>query len=149
MSLADVTYADDLPESPVPLGGSATTGAAYFCDKAINALGDAIKAITFNDIAGRCNAVSTATEAATCLYLELDTRVCRIPLVDAGRSYETLLTHFVDINLRNDLGATSAAIRLLGRLRDGIAHPDPAAQAPGARHHAGDSVGQQALKRTL
>ena len=100
MSLADVTYSDDLPDSPTPAGGGANSGAVYFCDKAIGALGDAIKAIAFNDITGRCNAVSKATEAATCLYLELDTQVTRMPFNDTGRSYETLLTHFVDINLR-------------------------------------------------
>jgi hypothetical protein len=118
MSLAEATHREDAHGIIGTGPQRSATGAAYFCDRAINALGQVLKAIAFNDVAARCAAVSEATEATTCLFLELDADLPESPLNEPGCSYDALLRSFVRINSHNDVVATGEAIGILGRLRD-------------------------------
>ena len=147
MSLAEAAHHED----PHGINGTNTqyraSGAAYFCDRAINALGQVLKAIAFNDVAGRCTAVGEATEATTCLFLELDADLVEMPAREPGRSYEALLRSFVRINLHNDVVATGEAIGILGRLRDGMLRRDGAHL--GGLPNAGLATPTSPIMRTL
>lgn len=147
MSLAEATYLEDAHGiiGAGPQCGAA--GAAYFCDRAINALGQVLKAIAFNDVAARCAAVGEATEATTCLFLELDADLAETPAREPGRSYEALLRHFVRINLHNDVVATGEAIGILGHLRDCMLRRDGA--GIGGLPNAGLAPTTSLVMRTL
>ncbi len=147
MSLAEATYHDDAPATIDGNRRRRASGAAYFCDRAINALGQVLKAIAFNDVPARCAAVGEATEAATCLFLELDADLAESQLGESGRSYEALLRHFVRINLHNDIVATGEAIGILGRLRDCMMRRDSAYL--GGLPNAGHAASASLVMRTL
>lgn len=118
MALADATDAGFAPIRHGTSGHDTNALAVLYCDEAIDALKGALTAIAEDDVTARCYAVSTATEAATRLYLELDVRACAdLPQI-AGRYYEAILTRLVHINLCNDAGATGEAIGMLARVRE-------------------------------
>ena len=118
MALANATATGCAPRAEGAMDHDLGPLAAQFCDRAIDTLEDAIRAISDDDIPARCDAVSKATEAATSLFLELEAGRAAGPDRSAGRLYEAILTHLMHINVRNDIGAAIAAIRLLERLRD-------------------------------
>ena len=125
-----MAFADATATGYAPCAGGATDHdleplAALFCDRAIDALEDALRAISDDDIPARCNAVSRATEAATSLFLELEAGSSAGQARYPGHLYDAILTHLVNINLRNDTGAAAAALGLLERFRGTFARPSP------------------------
>ena len=93
------------------------------CNAAIEALGRALKAIACDDIEGRCFAVTTATEATTAFFLELDSARQGQLGQSPNRLYESILARLIVVNLRNEANEARAAISMIERLRDACTPP--------------------------
>ncbi len=122
MALADIHtsgYPGGLEKEP---GDRVPDSPPCYCGIAIDALEKASNAIACADIEARCEAVATATEAMTSLFLEFDGINQDFLAQGAGRRYESILERLLDINLHNNSEIAHEAIAMIERLRDDCAH---------------------------
>jgi flagellin-specific chaperone FliS len=76
-----------------------------------------MSAIARDDIPARCEAVGAATEAATCLFLERDGIVQKVPGHDLGQLFDSILGRLLHINLHSDAGTVRETVAMIVRLR--------------------------------
>ena len=121
MALADVQTSGYPSDQEITPGDRTLGSPPYYCAIAIGALEKASNAIEGADIAARCKAVATATEAMTSLFLEFDGINQAFSAQGDGRLYETILGRLLRVNLHNNSEMAREAIAMIERLRNSCA----------------------------
>lgn len=87
-------------------------------DETISALRTASMAAATDDIEGRCNAVTAATEIVGYLYLTLDPELGGEIAANLGAIYAHILSQLPRVNMHNDAETAEHVIAVLEPLRD-------------------------------